>query len=322
MKPSGPEREVLLRAAVSAPSMHNTQPWRFRFAPDAIGVYRDRSRELAAEDADGRMLHLSLGAACLNLRVAAAKLGHGAATRYLIDPAQPDLVAEVELWRDLPPDHELKALYDAIPVRRTNRQPYTGERIPDDVRARLSTAAGHEKTMLEWIQDPARLHWLRMTIADADLEDGWDPARTSERRHWVGGLRGSGDGIPVSALGPRPYSPTAPVRDLAVDASDMRRRHAYFEREPQLAVLSTRFDGPDEWLRAGQALERVLLEATKAGVATSLLNQAIEHHQLRWLVRDPLGATARPQAVIRLGYGPDVPATPRRPLHDVVLPDE
>ena len=322
MKPSDPERLVLLRAAVAAPSMHNTQPWRFRFAPDAIGVYRDRSRELPAEDTDGRMLHLSLGAACFNLRVAAAHLGYGAATRYIIDPARPDLIAEVELWTDVPPDHELRRLYDAIPVRRTNRNPYNGERIPDDVRERLSTAAGREKTVLEWIRDPARKHWLRMTIADADLEDGWDAARTAERRRWVGGLRAGGDGIPVSSLGPRPYSRTAPVRDLATDASDMRRAHAYFEREPQLAVLSTRYDGPDEWLRAGQALERVLLEATKAGVATSLLNQAIEHHQLRWLVRDPLGATARPQAVIRLGYGPGVPPTPRRPLRAALLPDE
>jgi Nitroreductase family len=97
---------------------------------------------------------------------------------------------------------------------------------------------------------------------------------------------------------------------------------AHFEQHPQLAVLSTRRDGPAEWLRAGQAMERVLLEATARGMATSLLNQAIEHDQLRWLVRDLLGTWARPQAVIRFGYGPPVPPTPRRPIADVLLPDE
>ncbi len=319
--PGAGDRDVLLRAAVAAPSMHNTQPWRFRIAGTVVEVHRDRARELPAEDPDGRMLHLGLGAAIFNLRVAAAHLGYGADARYVLDPGRPDLVAEVELVAGGPDTPQLAALFAAVPERRTNRNPYTDQRLPGDVRELLSLTAGTEGTELRWVDEPSRLHWLRMAIADANVEDDFDESRTAERRQWVGGDRDA-EGVPASALGPRPRGRRAPVRDLGATPFDNRRPSADFETSPQLAVLSTRRDGPAEWLRAGQAMERLLLEATAHGVATSLLNQAIEHSRLRWLVRDPLGAWSRPQAVIRFGYGPPVPATPRRPLADVVLPAE
>ena len=320
VRPGAGDRDELLRAAVAAPSMHNTQPWRFRFAGAIVEVHRDRSRELPAEDAEGRMLHLGLGAAVLNLRVAAAHLGYGTDTRYAVDPDRPDLVAEVELVPAGPETEQLAALHQAVFKRRTNRNPYTGEQLPGQVRELLSLTASLEGTELQWVDEPTRLHWLRLAIADADLEDDFDEDRTAERRSWVGGERET-EGVPASALGPRPRGRRSTVRDLGATPTESRRPAADFEAEPQLAVLSTRRDGPAEWLRAGQAMERVLLEATTQGVATSLLNQAIEHSRLRWLVRDPLGAWSRPQAVMRFGYGPPVPPTPRRPLADVLLPD-
>lgn len=91
------DREALLDAAVLAPSMHNTQPWRFRFVGETVEVYRDRTRELPAEDPSRRMLFVSLGAAIFNLRVAAAAQGIGSAVRHLVDQQRPDLVAVVEL---------------------------------------------------------------------------------------------------------------------------------------------------------------------------------------------------------------------------------
>ena len=87
------ERDAMLRAAVAAPSMHNTQPWRFRFAGRTVEVHRDRERELPAEDPSRRMLYVSLGASIFNLRVAAAALGIGTEVRHLMDQRSPDLVA-------------------------------------------------------------------------------------------------------------------------------------------------------------------------------------------------------------------------------------
>ncbi len=312
------DREHLLRAAVAAPSMHNTQPWRFRFAGTTVEVYRDRDRELPAEDPERRMLFVSLGAAIFNLRVGAATRGYVAAVRQLADARRPDLVALVELGG--PADARLAALAPYLVLRRTNRQPFRDESLPAEVRTGLAFAARSERADLQWLDSLSRRWWLRMATSDAATADDVDPARTAERRQWVGGVRAV-DGVPTSALGPGDAHHRSVVRDLAATAADLERSQGVFEPEPQLAVVATRFDGPREWLQAGQAMERVLLEATRHGVATSLLNQVIEHSDLRWLINDPLGPWQHPQAVIRFGYGPPVPPTPRRPIADVVVPD-
>lgn len=316
--PSGSDRDGLLRAAVAAPSMHNTQPWSFRFTECVVEVYRDRRRELPAEDPDRRMLHMSLGAAVFNLRVAAAHLAYGTQVRSVLDRGRPDLVAEVELVAGGPETEQLYRLAPYVQVRRTNRQPYLDRRVPAEVRRLLDATARLEAAELQWVDDGARLKWLYLATNDAGLEDDRSTVRSEERRLWVGGERVV-DGVPTAALGPRATSPDSPARDMAATPADLRRPGAAFERDPQLAILATRRDGPAEWLRAGQAMQRVLLEATANGLSTSLLNQAIEHDSLRWLLHDPLGAWTRPQAVIRFGYGPPVPPTPRRPISDVLL---
>ena len=98
----GDDRVELLRAAVAAPSIHNTQPWRFRFTSGGVEVFRDRARELPRRTPTAGMLHLTLDAAICSVRVAAAHLGRGAAVRYESNPSEPDLVAALDLSPPVP----------------------------------------------------------------------------------------------------------------------------------------------------------------------------------------------------------------------------
>jgi hypothetical protein len=248
--------------------------------------------------------------------VAAAARGMGSEVRHLVDQRLPDLVAVVELRASQ--GEALAGLAPYLAKRRTNREPFTDERLSAQVRVELDLCARVEGAVLQWIDRPSRRWWLQMATNEAVTADDEDAVRTAERRRWVGGVRGS-DGVPSSALGSRAAGGNPVVRDLAATEADALRPVADFEREPQLAVLATRYDGPIEWLRAGQALEHVLLEATARGLSTSLLNQAIEHEELRGQINDPLGPWQRPQAVIRFGYGPTVPSTPRRTVEDVLI---
>lgn len=97
---------------------------------------------------------------------------------------------------------------------------------------------------------------------------------------------------------------------------------APFETEPCIAVLATRGDAPVDWLRAGIALEHVLLVATLHQVRASLLHQAMEWPELRWVAREPQEGPGHAQVLIRLGYGPEGAPTPRLAVSDVLDPED
>jgi hypothetical protein len=126
------------------------------------------------------------------------------------------------------------------------------------------------------------------------------------------------DGVPDYAFGPRKRGGKAPMRDFAGPRPVVGRGSADFEHSPQLALLSTADDRPEDWLRAGQAMERVLLLATLEGLSSSFATQAIEWTDLRWPLRDPVSGRGSTQMVLRLGYGPKGPSTPRRLVAEVL----
>jgi hypothetical protein len=96
------------------------------------------------------------------------------------------------------------------------------------------------------------------------------------------------------------------------------RSWATFEKNPCIALLGTSGDTPRDWLQAGQALEHVLLQATADGVVSSMTSQPLEWPELRWALRSPVTSMGHVQMVLRLGYGPHGPATPRRPASEVL----
>ena len=85
-------------AAVWAPSVHNTQPWRFTAAGSEITLHADVSRQLRVADPSGREMLISCGAALLTAKLALRSLGYVPETRVLPDPADPLLVAQLR-WR-------------------------------------------------------------------------------------------------------------------------------------------------------------------------------------------------------------------------------
>jgi nitroreductase len=307
----------VLRAAVAAPSLHNTQPWRLR--ADTLGmaieIYVDPARMLPVGDPYGRSAYLACGAALLNLRVAAA--ANGLQTRVVLapDPDRPHLVARVGLsdgYLATPSDRELSA---AIRQRHSNRQPYRDEVLAPDVKAELVGAAKAEQGLLLFL-DENEVTRVGHLIAEAERELLAKPAYRTELARWVGGERAE-DGVPSTALGPRSESGRDPVRDF-LPARTEPVRYASFEELPQLAVLSVATNSCVGWITAGQALERVWLTATCLGVSVCPLTQPFETRDA-WLVRARRHGVGHPQMILRLGYGPPTTGrAPRRPVTDVV----
>ncbi|MEU0085918.1 nitroreductase family protein [Streptomyces sp. NPDC006274] len=299
--------------------MHNAQPWRFDYAKadGLLSLRIDPDRRMPHADPSARGLHIGCGAALFNLRVAAAHAGWEPRVRLLPDATAPESLAvttfvERREWDDI------AGLYPAIGRRRTSREPFSDEAVPEALLDGLRGAALSEGARLD-LPDDWQLQAVLDLVRDAEHEEELSPAVREEIARWTAVTDSARhEGIPVHALGPRSYDGRAPVRDFAGGRHVEGRGSAVFEQSPCLAVLSTREDTREDWLRAGQALERVLLQATQDNLATSLNSQALEWPELRWALRDPVSATGFPQMVIRLGYGPEAPATPRRPVSDIL----
>jgi nitroreductase len=303
-----------VRAATMAPSMHNTQPWKFRILRDnqTIEVRADPERMLRHGDPHGRAVHIACGAALFNLRIAVAAGGREPVTRLLPDPAEPLLLATVRLGGRHRTSEDERDLYAAIPARHTNRRPFSARPVPPGVLAELVQAAQLEGAVLDLPGDDETRRLLGV-VADAETDLLADPGYRAELARWAGGERDQ-DGVPASAAGPRDPRGRTPVRDFLGGAAP---GYEWFEDPPRLAVLSTPGNGNEDWLRAGEALQGVLLTATLRGIAAGILTQPLETPDA-WLVRDPAGA-GWPQLILRLGYGLPVPATPRRPVRDVLI---
>ncbi|MCD7442312.1 nitroreductase family protein [Streptomyces lincolnensis] len=314
---------ALVTAATAAPSLHNTQPWHFRWHSDGrvLELRADLDRSLPRTDPDHRALHLGCGAALFNLRVAAAHSGLHAPALLLPDPSDPYLLATVRLADTGPPDRDLARLRPALDRRHTSRHPFEDRPVPADVQEALRDAAAREGAQLLF---PGAWHMeaLLDQVRDAEGRDALDPARSEDLRQWTRmGAEASDDavdGVPEHAFGPRLRSGRAPVRDFAGRRHLPGRPAAAFETTPNLALLGTGHDRPADWLRAGQALERVLLLATLNGLATALSSHALEQRDLRELARDPGSGMGFVHMVLRLGYGPPGTASPRRPVREVL----
>ncbi|MEU6394677.1 nitroreductase [Streptomyces sp. NPDC046939] len=314
----------IVRDAAKAPSMHNAQPWRFHFDTGSrtLTLRADPARAMPVTDPDLRGVHLGCGAALFNVRVAAAHLGLSPRVRLLPDPGDRLLLATVRFGVPAPPDElpRMAELYPAIAQRHTSRWPFAETALPEEVRAALLDAARLEHSRLLFA-DPWHSELLRDLVRDAEDRDLPDPGRMGDVERWtrVGDdADATAEGVPGYAFGPRARDGDALVRDFAGRRPVGGRDAQVFESAPRLALLGTERDTPPDWLRAGQALQRVLLVATRNDLVASLTSHPLEWPDLRSLARDPLSDIGHVQMVLRLGHGPRGPMTPRRPVKDIL----
>lgn len=318
--------EKCVAAAVAAPSFFNTQPWRFRLDPDnvAFEVRADPERSLRHADPVGRALHLSVGASVFNLRVAVSHFGWAPVVRLLPRPEEPGLLATVRLTGSAARhggEHR-DDLYGAIWRRHSSRFPFSDRPVPPQARAELAESAHREGASLSFVEAGEATRLLRVT-AEAELRNRHDAERGTESRRWV--HRDLDDphdtGLPRNVLGPQDAREGVPMRDFTAARHAERLSSQDFEISPVIALLRTVHDRRTDWLRAGEALEHVLLVATALGLRASLLHQPMEWPDLRRSLSPDPDHTGHAQMLIRLGYGPEGPATPRRTPHAVLDAD-
>lgn len=318
---SATEVEYLLATAARAPSVHNTQPWRFRVQPSVIELYADPRRKLRVDPA-GREWRISCGAALFGLRLAVRSLGYLPRVELLPDPARPRLLARVSLGARAPMTTLERQMLEALPHRHTHRGPFAPGPLPAGLLAGLQHDALSEGATLALVDRAIAYQQLADLASAAGYAQDLNPAARAEIRRWT--RRGDDparDGVPAQAFpsGHRDQDGRLRQRDF-----DLGRDLGWLETSgppaAATAVLLTSRDAPADWLRAGQALHRLLAHAATRWVFASLHTQPLEIPAIRALIRDRLALPGAPQMLLQLGLSHSTQPTARRPTAEVAEP--
>jgi hypothetical protein len=309
--------------AVLAPSIYNTQPWLFRPLDGVIELYADRSRQLPVTDPDGREMIISCGAALSNLLVTIHHFGHEGWVQYAPDPANPDLMARIRIGRNRVPDHQDEAMFRSILRRRSARRPFQSRPLPRDLQRRLIWLASEYGCWLyfaEAEEDRASIANLVETAHNRQMDDAGYQA---ERAVWTGDGHSSRLNETLAQAAPELSQPELQDGSRPHSAVGTVRQHRDRDlvgASPGLFILGTSSDTPQDWLRAGEAVQQILLRAESENISSSFLNQPCQLADLREQLRLITGRNGPAQLVLRMGYATGSKPTSRRPVRDVILP--
>ncbi|SHF64200.1 Nitroreductase [Kaistia soli DSM 19436] len=311
----------LVRLASLAPNSHNTQPWRFTLGDGLITISPDFKRRTPAVDPDDHHLFVSLGAAAETLAIAAAANGLPGTLRFE-DGGDGTVVFE---FATAPP--AASPLFAAITQRRSTRAPFDGKPLAPDVIQRLVESAAIPGVRLITLSEPAKIAAVADRIIAGNTIQMTDTAFRAELKHWLrfspSQAIATGDGLFAATSG----NPSLPpllgnlLFDWVVSAgSENERYRAQLATTPCLVIIISEQDDRAHWVDAGRACQRLLLQATALGLKQSFVNQAVEVPEIRRELAADLGLadSERPDLIIRIGYGPDMPRSLRRPVAAVV----
>lgn len=314
--------QALRRAAaraILAPSIYNSQPWRFVLSKGVLELYADRSRQLQVVDPVGRQLLISCGCALFNARVALAAAGYVADVHRLPESGRPGLLAR--LSADEPAesiDHDLSVLDPAIELRHTNRRRFADDSVPAELIDALVAAAAAEGANLLPIRDERQLAATVALSQRATALAESDPAYRSELRAWSTDEPGRTQAMPplgTAPVGDRRYD-TYPARESHDAGSDVATHPGVQEC---LLLLWTPDDDPLAWVRAGEGLQRMLLELTRDGYVAAITSQVAEVPAMRAMLRRELDLPGAAHLLLRVGRAPLSSATRRRRLVEVLI---
>jgi hypothetical protein len=316
-----PDLKDIVRYATLAASGHNTQPWRFRLLDRAVHIVPDLTRRTPIVDPDDHHLYVSLGCAAENLALAGAASGRRGEPRF--EPANDGAV----IFDYSVGSPTASPLYDAIPRRQSTRAVYDGRSVAPADLAQLEAAARIPGVEMVLITDRQTLRRLRDLVIAGNTAQMADQRFIAELKQWLRfnprTALTSGDGLYSGASG-SPVMPDwlgARAFDLAFRASSENEKYGqHLESSAGAAVFFGAKADHEHWVSVGQACQRFALQATALGLRQAFINQPVEvahlHSDLAAIAGMP---GQRPDILMRFGYGPMLPMSPRRPVEAFLI---
>jgi nitroreductase len=314
--PTAKQLAAAITLASRAPSVHNTQPWRWRVTPRSLELFADPTRRLQAADKHARLLMLSCGATLHHLSIAVAADGWRAEIRRFPDRTTPTNLASIT-FTPHPPSPDVRELARAIGDRRSDRRPMSSWPVPAEHAERLAAVAAGHGAIARSMDSSELSVW--QTLARHAARRRELPEYRAELYEWTHRDESRRDGIPSANRLPVEAGTRVsrfPPGDLVSGASDAD------DPQPLSLLIATSSDDALARLRAGEAMSAVLLEATRLGLATAIDSQVLEMESTRSVIEQRLlRGWSTPQVLVTVGWPSSVdplPATPRRGLEEIV----
>lgn len=281
--------DALVKAAITAPSGGNSQPWKWVYENKNLYLFLDKSRASSFLDYESAGAYIGLGAATQNLILKAHNMGLEVSVEEFPEKENPLLVAVFRFYilASLAPrkiaDHKYDYLTDAINIRLTNRMLSKRQKIdPSKIKKIQEAGESTENSSLSFLEDDDAMRAIGELIARIDRimithKEGHHGFVTEIRWNQKEAER-TRDGVDIATIDLSPGE-AAGFR-MAKNWSVVSLLNNWgggsvFEKLSRKCVAGASaigliiMPGPQSrfYFEAGQSLERLWLQANKEGIA-------------------------------------------------------
>lgn len=284
----------IIRAGIQAPSGDNAQPWKFSFNDNTIFLYLDKEADNSFFNINQIASIISCGAVLENMRIAASAFDLKAKINHLPSGVEDDLMASIKLFYN---ESSRDPLFASIWKRNTNRTFYEKKPITSlvlhDLKKSISDISGAK---IDFVVEKDKLKKLAKIIYKTDR------IRTENRslHEYFGKMIRytheesieKRDGLPLKNLeagfagelflkATRPWFFMNLMNKAGIGR--MVAFHSFKSIINSSAAALLAVDGmtPKDFLKGGQALERIWLNITRQGLSMQPMT-AITLFWKRW----------------------------------------
>ena len=307
--------------ASKAPSVHNTQPWKFHITDSTITVLPNLDVALPVVDRNNRELFISLGCAVENLCIAASYFGY---TTHIIECSIEAII--LELTKNALTIED--SLFHQIEKRQTNRNIYNGNKISDGILQQLQSIPKENGIQFYFTEiNTPFANTITQYIMKGNEIQMADIAFKNELLSWMRfnkkQVEATHNGLSYLVFGnpPLPRILARPIVSLflkpnAQNKSDRKK----IDSSSHFVVCATQRDTIEEWINLGRTLHRFLLKVTEIGISYAFLNQPCEVAALAFDLREKLPVNKEhPTLIMRIGYAKQIPYSPRKKIETLLV---
>lgn len=324
MKPSNVDSQFIqiIKDATSAPSSHNTQPWKFKIDKQQIIITPDFTKRLKVVDPDDHALFISLGCALENLLLSAKAHGYSPKVEMNFTGDQNEII--VDLLKN--GNEQKDFLYDFVATRQSTRNKYDAEPIVPDLIDQLKTSNSYDEVEIIFFTDKEQIKKLKPYIIEGSNRQFNNKEFVNELITWIRfnekTAKKMGDGL----WGPCTGSPNVPkfigkivVKNFTSAKSEVKRWSNLINKSAGFALFVAKDNSKVNWVKLGQSFQRFGLRATQLNIKHAHANMPCEELEVRKkLIRELNLLNKHPLLLVRFGYAEKMPYSFRRPVEEVL----